>query len=202
MKMRAILFSVLLSVCAYADTITLTAIDFGTYRQDGFHNPSDNSYLAGRVSGADYRSFFKFNLSGVTDTIVFAQLRLYTHQVTASSSYTLYQANPFWLGSSGISQYNDLGSGSQFGAATLNPTTSYRTVGFGLNGNAITSLNAASGQWALGGRYNTTAGAAFYNYSGGPSPQIVLETIPEPSTIAFVGLFGGGLLVVRRVFRI
>lgn len=59
-----------------------------------------------------------------------------------------------------------------------------------------------------GGMYNTSS-AVLKNTYGGSTPAVTTEysnvgfrvaAIPEPSTIAFVGLFGGGLLFIRRYF--
>lgn len=43
----------------------------------------------------------------------------------------------------------------------------------------------------------TSEGDAYFTATG-----VSIKAIPEPSTIAFLGLFGSGLLIVRRVFLI
>lgn len=45
-------------------------------------------------------------------------------------------------------------------------------------------------------------GLTFIGDADGGGEALSLQVIPEPATLAMVGLFGGGLLVVRRLFSI
>ena len=77
-------------VCAavsHAATITLDQSGYGTYRNDGFNNYNNASIVAGFCIAAagcagdntagTFRDFFIFDLSGITDTITAAKLRIF-----------------------------------------------------------------------------------------------------------------------------
>ena len=68
----ALLVCFVLSVgTSRADTlVTLNAIDSGWYRPSGFHDATNDNYIAGKVSSAgELRNFVVFDLSSVRGTI-------------------------------------------------------------------------------------------------------------------------------------
>ena len=70
---------VFLTMCVCASLLLLTnpasafilnAVDSGWYRSNGYHLESNTNYLTGGTSTRTYRSWFVFDLSGVTDPIL------------------------------------------------------------------------------------------------------------------------------------
>ena len=73
-----VLFQVLGSGLSQAATITLDAVDNGQYQNNGSHIPTNPNYVAIADNlGTAFRNFFVFDLSGVSDPIIGATLRLY-----------------------------------------------------------------------------------------------------------------------------
>ncbi len=176
--------------------ITLTAMDMGWYDYKGLHVAVNKDYIVGDCSigtcggvGA-YNNFFEFDLSGVTVPITSAQLSLGNpstkpgYSGLSSSTYTTYDVStPLSAlssdNTSAVGIYNDLGSGTSYGFATVSAADNGTQVMFGLNAAGLASLNAAEGsQWAVGGTLGTFS-------------------VPEPASWALMlvgfGLVGFGL---------
>ncbi|MBA1331689.1 ATP-dependent DNA helicase RecG, partial [Candidatus Endoriftia persephone str. Guaymas] len=89
--------------------------------------------------------------------------------------------------------YKDLGTGTKYGATTIFYKQDHINLNVALNGNALSSLNAANDLWAVGGRYKSK-GYAFGYSSSHYTRQLILETkanVPEPASL---GLLAAGLI--------
>lgn len=99
--------------------------------------------------------------------------------------------------------FSDLGSGQNFGTVTVSLADNGKFVGISLNASALVALNAANGVFTLGGTLTTLDYqvnreslfvSAFLHSVGQNVPQLVVSSVPEPSTtpvwIAGLGLLG------------
>src|SRR5205807_2194274 len=97
-QMRKLLSSLVLLGCApltWAATITLNATDSGWYDNSGNHPSNNQNYTTGyRAGSSTFRSFFIFNLAGVSG-ITSATLSLYVPCSTCGDHFDGYQSpNP------------------------------------------------------------------------------------------------------------
>ena len=197
---------------ASATTITLNAIDAGQYGVNGSHAASITNYVVRANGGAlNTRNFLVFDLSGVTDTIVSASYVLQNPQSLVNSivsTYTLFDvttsiATPT-AGFTLPAIYEDLGTGTSFGSIIVDGSFSPGTASFAMNAAGVSALNAATGQFAIGGALST--GSATFTEAFGESDlslttQLVLVVIPEPASALLLGLGLIGLQVRGRNAR-
>jgi hypothetical protein len=219
------LAGVCLAGTSRATIITINATDRGQYDDSGSHTPSNLNYVVGDDEDESYilhRNFFVFDLSGVTQPIVSAQLSLYNPYIDefntgydstdATETYAVYDVSTgiasLTDGTAGVGAYTDLGSGTSYGSYVASAADNGTFVTFSLNAAGLSALNSATGLFAIGGALTTLD--AFNNieylfgFSGNnlADTQLILETasasgVPEPSVIALLG-FGGLLLWKRR----
>ena len=221
-----VLFQVLGGGLSHAATITLNFVDSGWWENTGFHIPSIQNYIAGEsfrpfAGFRTFRNFFVFDLSGVTDPIVGATLRLFNPaggfaSLDPTETYTLFDVSTpiasLTAGGAGmVSIHTDLGSGTQYGSQIVSAADNGAIVNISLNGNALTALNGASGLFAIGGAVTTLVSPLdlelIFGITGsstdvrhlvvetlpGPSPGV----IPEPSTVLLLGSGLAGLFAWR-----
>lgn len=100
-----------------------------------------------------------------------------------STTFTLNPANG-----------GDSASTSSYDATDFRNTT---VAGEGYTWVKLTGTVDGSGILAVGGNQNDDPDISFSFLNG-----FQVEAIPEPATIGLVGLFGGGLLLLRRNFKI
>jgi hypothetical protein len=100
--------------------------------------------------------------------------------------------------------YSDIGSGQSFGMTTVSLADNGKFVEITLNASGLAALNASSGSvFAVGGALTTLDAlvnreslfaSAFLHTVGPNVPQLVISSVPEPSTtalwIAGLGLLG------------
>jgi hypothetical protein len=175
--------------------VTLNAVDDGWWDGTGGHTGSNKNYVAGLGTGLERRDYFVFNLAGVTQTILGAQLNLFNPAGGYSSpdpteTYTAFDVSTAIpaLEASGPGQiaiFNDLGSGTSYGAQTVSAASNGQTVSVALNAAAVSALNAGrGGQVAVGGAVTTISGPAdqfifAFTNTGTEAKQLVL-TFAEP----------------------
>ena len=196
-----------------ADTIMLNAVDSGWYNNSSGHSPTNENYFAGQLSsypGREYRNFFVFDLSSVTDIVIAATLRLDSGSYggnDSSETYCLYNVTTSIADlrndTGGLSTtFADLGSGILCGEREIFSTEENSIIAIELAPAGLSYLNNASGLIAFGGRVTTIGTPAAYNEyvfggTGGSSTTgLVVHTIPEPATVCLLGL--GSLVLIRH----
>lgn len=140
---------------ALAATLSLDAVDQGWYRDDGFHLPSNENTLTGRLSnGSEYRSWYAFDLSETPEgddtleapltqadagritsaTVTFAAGNGFAQSRDQSETLALFDvtsdADALHAGTAGVAGFNDLGSGRDYGS-----------IEYDIRGNALRSVN-------------------------------------------------------------
>jgi hypothetical protein len=164
-------------------TVTLNALDAGSWDSLGNHTVGFENYTVGQLFPGDVlNDYFVFDLGGISQEITSAQL-------TLSNSFGYASPDPSEtinfsdvstpinvLEASGPDQFgifNDLGTGTSFGTQTVTPgmdpvTTTLNAVG-------IIALTAGlGGQFALGGSLTTISGPdsqLLFTGSGNPDDQ-------------------------------
>ncbi|MBX9580456.1 MAG: S8 family serine peptidase, partial [Gemmataceae bacterium] len=142
--------------------------DSGWYRDDGFHDTTNQNYYAGLEFGTEYRNWFTFDLSGVTNTITAATLQLSTVGYVGSDpseTYTLFAvATPIADlvgGTGGLGAFDDLADGTPLGTITLTAFDAFTVATITLNADGVAYLNDhRGGQVALGGAITSIDGDA------------------------------------------
>lgn len=191
---------------AHPASITLDATARGWYDSAGNFSGSDN-YIAGRVGAVEYRNFFRFDLSAITESVISATLRLFNPDVTGAETYEVsqYSGSVASLigGTGGLAAFADLGDGALLGTATVGAGDSGSFTEITLNGTALALIDAAGSSIAFGGFLSSLGilgNEYVFGFSGGGNmseTQLILETsgipnvsVPEPGTL---GLILGGL---------
>lgn len=188
----------------------INASDTGWYNEDGDHTASNPNYFTGNQSGKEYRNWFVFDLSGFGE-ISQATLRAFM----IPGGYGSSDATETWLlrevstdigdltgGTGGVSAFSDLGSGNPFGTVNVTASDAGNFVEVELNSQALSSLSAASGLWAIGGSVTTlrvSISESIFNQShDDPRVELVVNNVPVPAAIWLFGSALIGLLGMRR----
>lgn len=215
--MKSLLSALVLAAALPAATITVDASASGRYFNSGTF--LTGQYGTGWHSGVpgEARSFFVFDLSGVTGTITAATLRLATNPSFStyispdpSETFTLFDVStPLATLTSGGGGFADLGTGTTLGSFVATGALGAQ-ADISLNAAGLTYLNAAiGGNPALGGAITTlTSGASneivFNATDASFTRQMLLTTttaptvVPEPSTWLMLTLGLAPLLLRRR----
>jgi hypothetical protein len=201
---RTLVLASLVAGCVFvsttsAATITLSAVEQGWYDETGFHNPGNTGYTTGWSNGMELRSFFSFDLSGVSGTIVGAALQLLNplsptrgagfggfSSPDASETFSLFgvgaSSAALAAGGSGNTDiFADLGSGTALGEATVSNSDNGQIVTINLNADGIAALNNANGILSLGGAITSlTRGdddEFVFGYSGSSTAQLEIDAV-------------------------
>lgn len=183
------------------------------------NNPTNDNYVVGN-SNDNYRAFFSFDLSGISGTVTSAyfDVRRYDQLGTVNLSLWDLTASASQLittrqNISNSTIFADLGSGTQYGLYTIANGSSTDVLHLSLNSAAINDLNSTIGQgyFSLGAAILT--GGTIFSASGfepgnthgseNSIQNLVLEiqpttTVPEPTTLALMGLGFAGMSQIRR----
>ncbi len=161
----ALLAALSIASSAAADEVILDAVDQGWYAKDlgvnfadGVHTASNENTLTGRgTDDRDYRSFFTFDLTGETGSIVAAELRLELEQYSsgsASESFSVFDVSASAAeldmdygddDPDGLAIYDDLGSGALYANRTVAPADVGAAISIPLSAQAVADLNASLG---------------------------------------------------------
>jgi hypothetical protein len=219
----------MLAAPSAASADVINAIDSGWYSEAGVHTAQIQNYLTGELSGSVRRSFFVFDLTAVANEIVSASIQLYNPDNALpalrgyvspdpTETFALYDVSTpvasltasSAAGPSGVAVFDDLGSGAVFGERVVSVADNGTTVSMAFNDDGLSALNAArGGLFAVGGAL-TSLGAFGDEYAFGFSvlldnPDIrrlefrTVEAVPEPTTLALLGL--AGVFAARRRVR-
>ncbi|MCL4814892.1 MAG: PEP-CTERM sorting domain-containing protein [Vicinamibacteraceae bacterium] len=217
---RPFVFCLLLCGCsmsaASAATIQVTAADSGFYSETGQHVQTNENYLTGRFNTVD-RSFFVFDLTGVSGQVTAATLNLFNPDISAflkgyvspdpSETLAIFDVTTpvatLTAGGNGlVGIFNDLGTGTQFGSIVVSPADNGQTVSIVFNAAGLAAINAALGSTIAFGGALTTLGAgpadeyvfgfSTATFAGGDVRRLDLTVVPEPGLAALlaVGLAG------------
>jgi hypothetical protein len=213
---RGLFCSILLSVAwpmhASADPIlpnTLKAIDSGAYTFAGTNDPGNENYLAGWDDGKEWRNFFVFDLTAISDPIASATLRLASPRGAGAPEYSVYDvsislAELLAGGTNRVDIFIDLGSGPIY--ATGPPIVESvpccgQILSFTFTPEGIAYLNSRLGETVVfGGAVRQPpvdlGSRGDFLFAGSPSStseigdvrELVLTPVPEPATIGMLGL--------------
>jgi hypothetical protein len=198
---------------ARASTITISTIQHGWWDSTGRHTATNLNYATGDdATGLDHRSFFVFDLSGVTGTISTATLRFNppsgynSPDPTETLSFFDVTTSSATLLATGVGQvviYNDLGTGVSYGLRSVSPADNNTIVTQLLNAAATAAIQAAlGGSFAVGGALTTLNQPAraevMFSFSNLQATELVLEVteVPEPTSVLLVAT--GVVAVARR----
>ncbi len=207
---------------ATSHAVTLNSNASGNYDDGGSH-------AAVYTTGWDYslfgnsegRSYYQFDLSSITDTITAAVLRLF--QTTYYSQDPNEPIEIFDVdtdltslvgGTAGIPAYTDLGSGTTYTDGSFAVAKDAAELDIALNNAALSALNSASGNIALGAALTdlTRDGGSADGSRGGvdelvfvdsTNAQLILTvatTTPDPKPVptpAIILMFSAGLICLN-----
>lgn len=228
-----LLFGVL-AASASADIVTIASEDKGWYTSEGTHHPELQNFIVGFDANEtdgdtsddfEYRNWFTFDLSSVSD-IESATLRVWLPDPPAEypdrhgykspdefEIYALYDITTSMAslkdGSAGISAFNDLADGAEYGFAEVFFDMEGSFVEIELSYDAIEDMNAAAGLWGVGGMLDTRdyfegyvdEEEKVFRWTSADSPvELVVSANPVPVP-AGVWLLGSGLLGVFMTRR-
>jgi hypothetical protein len=190
---------------AAAALIQVNATDTGSYQSNGAHTASLPNYLTG-MSTTERRSFFVFDLTGVSSPITSATLNLWNPNTdphpccqgyrspSATETFNLFDVNTpvanVTAGGTGLTSiFDDLGTGNLFGSYVASAADNGKVISIALNAAGIGALNSALGSIiTFGGALGTLSGPGDQfvfgftttSFAGGDVRRLDLTTADVP----------------------
>ena len=201
-------------------SIIVNATDSGWYDDTGWHQPDNLNYAVGEEVAYIYNNFFVFDLSGVSETVTYAVINIYSPESPAQffdgyqsmdpfETYALYDVSTdiavLTSDSGGVEVFQDIGTGTSYGEYDVSAADNGQFVSITLNADALDNINNGAGLFAIGGAVSTIDSTPnneiIFASSGEPSvpaPYLTLTTVPIPAAI---WLFGSGLIGLAGLAR-
>ena len=198
-----------------ADTFTtLVASGSGWYDPGTGHQTG--TYVAGweGLLPDEYRSYFAFNLAGLSGIIDSATLSLYVsgyQSQDSSETLGIFDVSTLIPDlESGTFAYADLGTGVLFGSAAISLSNIGTRITIDFNADGVAALNAGQNEIAFGGAITTLANTFDFSnelvYGPGalgdfPPYLIVGSKVPEPATVYLLLTVLAGVTTASRFRR-
>ena len=175
-----------------------------------------DSYATGMSINGDHRGFFSFDLSSLETPVINATLELRRYEYASSAESETLGFFDVLIDAETLNYntyisaaiYEDLGTGVSYGEfEVLSTGLSTDLLIFELNSAAIADINASAGGWfSIGSSLlsldGTTIGSGtegvFGISSGLGTQRLVVELIPEPTSMTLFSLIGIILAKKRR----
>lgn len=197
-----------------AQALTLTATDQGWWSTSDGHGSINDNYITGQ-SGIDqsFRSYFTFNLTGVSGgeavTSAVLKLRRFAGAGNSPKNLGLFDVS---TSATALDQdsapnptiFNDLGTGTSYGNYSVSATDDSEILSFALNSAGVAAINSSLGNsFSIGGTLLGALGAGeqyLFGFSNGSSAQLDLGTNPTaiPTPALLPGLIAMGVGVLRK----
>ena len=210
-----------LATAMQSSALTISATERGSYTYAGFFGTGGSGYadgnnLTGSYHDGEYRSFFNFDLSSISDPITSATLNISTYGSSPATIETLgifdYTGSISDLigNTGGVAAFTDLGTGTLYGSGSASTDATIGTMSIAFNAGGLSDMNAAiGGYFAVGGAPTSLSGSynefLFGSSMGAPLTLFELEfstmPAPEPATMLLLGSGLIGLAGLRRKFR-
>jgi large repetitive protein len=205
----------LVSPLTSAQTVVINAMNRGWFTNKGTHGgtfSSNANYFAGdadKVDEREFRNFFFFDLTAVSQPIASAKLRLSGgdwFSLEPSENYELHDVTTPLASilAAGIlvPAYTDFGSGDVYGSRTMTFADYGSMVEIELNSSAITAMNATHGLFGIGGAITTLDSLrnleeVFGRTGSLDVSELRLTLVPEPSSFSPLMLAAAGTAVTR-----